>query len=121
MAFAPCPHLTFAALSHPPPTWGRNSVRLPRLASQHNFQLRDGLLFHACYESGLRVWDTRARPVQEVGYFDTYPSRDRPGINGAWGVYVSFTPSHPPGDKSHYLDTWHSAPAGTKWSTAQDV
>ena len=54
----------------------------------HNFIIHSGRLYQANYETGVRVYDIRASPVVEVAYFDTFPRKDRPRWNGAWGVYV---------------------------------
>ena len=60
-------------------------------ASAHNHYPRDGLLYQANYRHGLQVLDV-SDPVhpQEVGFFDTAPYQEGPGLSGAWGVYPFF-------------------------------
>jgi choice-of-anchor B domain-containing protein len=60
-------------------------------STDHNLYTRDGFIFEANYTSGLRVFDA-CDPVDpvEVGYFDTFPSDDAPGYDGAWSCYPYF-------------------------------
>ena len=60
-------------------------------ASAHNHYPKDGLLYQANYRHGLQVLDV-SDPVhpQEVGFFDTAPYQEGPGLSGAWGVYPFF-------------------------------
>lgn len=58
-------------------------------AIDHNLRVRGDFLFEANYRSGLRIYDVRdVSNVQEVGFYDTYPSDDGRHFNGAWGVYT---------------------------------
>ncbi|KAL1496392.1 hypothetical protein AB1Y20_016347 [Prymnesium parvum] len=57
-------------------------------AITHNFIIRGDYLYHANYESGLRIFDIRHQPIGEVAFFDTFPAADRATFDGAWGVYV---------------------------------
>jgi len=61
-------------------------------ATDHNGYVRDGLLFQATYHAGLRVWDLNADPLNppQIGWFDTYPSDDGAGFDGAWSCYPFF-------------------------------
>ncbi|MFG0328379.1 MAG: choice-of-anchor B family protein [Phycisphaerales bacterium] len=60
-------------------------------ATDHNLYVHDAFIYEANYRSGLRLFDA-ADPLNpvEVGFFDTYPSNDRAGYNGAWSVYPYF-------------------------------
>jgi len=54
----------------------------------HNAYFKDNLIYVSHYESGLKVLDyTDPAEVTEVGFYDTYPQRESPDFNGAWGVY----------------------------------
>jgi choice-of-anchor B domain-containing protein len=58
----------------------------------HNQYHRDGYLFQANYESGLRVFYTFDNPTAptQVGWLDTYPSRNGNAYNGAWNCFPFF-------------------------------
>ena len=59
-------------------------------ATDHNLYVQGDTVYEANYESGLRVLrftDLAAREMEEVAFFDTHPSGDGAGTNGAWGVY----------------------------------
>ena len=60
-------------------------------STDHNIYLCGGYLFAANYTSGLRIFDV-SDPLNavEVGYFDTYPLNDDPGLCGAWTAYPFF-------------------------------
>ena len=60
-------------------------------ASAHNHYPRDGLLYQANYRYGLQILDI-SDPVspREVGFFDTVPHHEGPGLSGAWSVYPFF-------------------------------
>ncbi len=60
-------------------------------ASAHNLYPRDGFVYQANYRHGLQVLDI-SDPVnpREVGFFDTAPYHEGPGLSGAWGVYPFF-------------------------------
>ena len=60
-------------------------------STDHNQYVRGNRAFQANYTSGLRVIDISdiERP-EEVGFFDTYPSNDDPGFDGAWSNYPFF-------------------------------
>ncbi len=64
-------------------------------ATDHNLYIIDGLAFESNYESGLRVLDLADiadGELTEVGFFDTVPSADSSGFQGAWAAYP-FYPS----------------------------
>ncbi len=58
----------------------------------HNLYIRDGFLYQANYQSGMRIWDLRADPMNptEVGWIDTFPGSDGLTFDGAWNVYPYF-------------------------------
>ncbi len=60
-------------------------------STDHNLYVHNGFIFEANYSSGLRIFDASdpLNPV-EVGSFDTYPTDDNAGFNGAWNVYPFF-------------------------------
>ena len=60
-------------------------------STDHNQYIQRNRAFQANYTSGLRVLDISdiERPV-EVGFFDTYPSNNDPGFDGAWSNYPFF-------------------------------
>lgn len=61
----------------------------------HNIQCANEFAFVAYYNDGLRIYDLRYNPPQEIAFFDTH--QDKPGNTfsmwGAWGVYA-FLPSN---------------------------
>ena len=60
-------------------------------STDHNQYIRGNRAFQANYTSGLRVLDISDIELPtEVGFFDTYPSNDDPGFNGAWSNYPFF-------------------------------
>lgn len=64
-------------------------------AIDHNLYIHDGFVFQANYRSGLRVLTLGSGSVpslQEVGYFDTFPSAsdDELRFNGAWSSFPFF-------------------------------
>jgi choice-of-anchor B domain-containing protein len=47
----------------------------------------------ASYTAGLRVFDISEideKQIEEIGFFDTFPSNNRASFNGAWNVYPYF-------------------------------
>jgi hypothetical protein len=65
-------------------------------AIDHNQYVRGDLVFQANYRSGLRVLEI-VRDAQggyllmdEIGFFDVYPSSDSANFNGAWSNYPYF-------------------------------
>jgi choice-of-anchor B domain-containing protein len=55
----------------------------------HNQYVRNNLLFQSNYQAGLRI--VQLKPVvQEIAYFDVYPSGDRAEFNGTWANYPFF-------------------------------
>ncbi len=65
-------------------------------ATDHNLYIHEGRLYEANYTAGLRVMEfssggeVSSAVVQEVAYFDTYPSATEPGFLGAWSSYPFF-------------------------------
>ncbi len=60
-------------------------------SSDHNLYVRGNVVYEANYTSGLRVFDA-SDPLNavEVAWFDTFPSSDAVGFDGAWSVYPFF-------------------------------
>ncbi len=59
-------------------------------ATDHNLYVLGDRLFEANYTSGLRVLefgDLARREFEEIAWFDTYPTSDGTGFDGAWSVY----------------------------------
>ncbi len=61
-------------------------------ATDHNLYVHEGFLYEANYKSGMHIFDTRSNVVSPdyVGYFDTFPSNDNAGFDGAWSVFPFF-------------------------------
>ena len=62
-------------------------------AIDHNLYLNDGLVYQSNYRAGLRILDTEniiSGELEEVGYFDVYPSSDAPQFNGTWSNFPYF-------------------------------
>ena len=67
----------------------------PTAAIDHNGYVKGNLYFMANYTAGVRILDitnivAATNSMTEVGYFDTYPSNNSTGFNGAWSVYPYF-------------------------------
>jgi len=59
----------------------------------HNLYIRNGNIYQANYESGLRILDAREVPagkLREVGYFDTLPNLDAAELKGSWTAFPYF-------------------------------
>jgi len=62
-----------------------------RTSTDHNLMVRDQFVFEANYSSGLQVFDVSDPLAPEhVGWYDTYPSHDGAGFDGAWGVFAGY-------------------------------
>jgi len=62
----------------------------PVASTDHNLYVFGGLVYEANYTSGLRVLeigDLSSAVLAEVASFDTVPSSNAPGFEGAWSVY----------------------------------
>ena len=62
-------------------------------AIDHNMYVRDTLVYQSNYRAGLRVLnlsDIEAGQLEEVAYFDVFPSDDAPLFNGSWSNYPYF-------------------------------
>jgi len=62
-------------------------------AIDHNGYVKNGLFYQASYTSGLRVIDVTnisTQSLNEVGFFDSFPSNDNIGFGGLWNVYPFF-------------------------------
>src|SRR5690606_3537725 len=62
-------------------------------SSDHNLYVRDQYAFLANYKSGLRILDLSGiaqGTVVEAGFFDTFPTNDDTGFDGAWSSYPFF-------------------------------
>ncbi len=53
----------------------------------HNIMIDDQFAFVAYYNYGFRIFDYSKTPVEQVGFYDTYPDESIYQMNGAWGVY----------------------------------
>ncbi|WP_378180011.1 choice-of-anchor B family protein [Aquimarina sp. SS2-1] len=65
----------------------------PTPAIDHNGYVKGNKFYLANYRAGLRVVDISDianKNITEVGSFDSYPSNDSAGFNGAWNVYPYF-------------------------------
>ncbi|HCN38014.1 MAG TPA: hypothetical protein DIS94_09925 [Bacteroidetes bacterium] len=57
----------------------------------HNVFIKGKLLIVSHYESGIRFYDISNLPtVNEIAYYDTYPSADSAEYRGNWGAYPFF-------------------------------
>ncbi|WP_299834980.1 choice-of-anchor B family protein [uncultured Tenacibaculum sp.] len=64
-------------------------------AIDHNGYVKGNEYFMANYTAGMRVLDitniaASTNPMTEVAFFDTFPSNDNTGFDGAWSVYPYF-------------------------------
>ncbi|MDA0729518.1 MAG: choice-of-anchor B family protein [Bacteroidetes bacterium] len=62
-------------------------------AIDHNMYVRDSLVYQSNYRAGLRVLNAAnigEGQLEEVGFFDVYPSSDAPQFNGTWSNYPYF-------------------------------
>ncbi len=73
-----------------PTTMGSFSTGLTTI--DHNLYIRDGFVYQANYQSGMRIFDIRTDPVNptEVGWIDTFPADDALTFDGAWNVFPYF-------------------------------
>jgi choice-of-anchor B domain-containing protein len=65
----------------------------PSSAIDHNGYVNDNLFYLASYTAGVRFIDIAAinsSVLNEVGFFDTFPSNDNAVFNGVWNVYPFF-------------------------------
>ena len=63
---------------------------LPMSANNHNNYVHNGLVYAANYTAGIRILERNGNFLNEIAHFDTYPSNDSSGYNGAWSVYPFF-------------------------------
>ena len=62
-------------------------------AIDHNGYVNGDYYYMANYTAGLRVIDVaniEENQMEEVGFFDTYPSNNAAQFNGVWNVYPFF-------------------------------
>ena len=73
------------------PKWLKTFVG-PVAAIDHNLYIKGDLAFASNYASGLRIDDTSALnsggTLREVGYFDTFPSKNEATFDGVWSSYI---------------------------------
>ncbi len=65
----------------------------PTSAIDHNGYVKGNKFYLANYEAGLRIIDISdiaSNTMEEVGFFDTFPSTNRASFSGAWNVYPFF-------------------------------
>jgi len=63
-------------------------------AIDHNGYVKDDQYFLANYRAGIRVLDIsqiNSKSISEEGFFDTFPTNNSAGFNGAWSVYPYFS------------------------------
>jgi len=82
--------------------WDMSDLSSPQLigtfvsessAIDHNMYVRDSLVYQSNYRAGLRVLNAAniaEGQLEEVGFFDVYPSSDAPQFNGSWSNYPYF-------------------------------
>ena len=64
----------------------------PTGAIDHNGYVLGDYYYLANYTAGIRVIDiSNMSAINELGYFDTYPSNDSANYNGVWSVYPYFS------------------------------
>lgn len=68
----------------------------PTTAIDHNGYVKGNHYYLANYRAGLRVLNldniaNSTNSMNEVGFFDTFPSSDSPAFSGAWSVYPYFS------------------------------
>ncbi len=64
--------------------WENNSV-------PHNVMIRDGFVFVAYYNEGLRIFDLKSVVPTEIAHYDTYPIEETiQTMRGAWGIYAHY-------------------------------
>ena len=60
-------------------------------SSDHNLYVRGDLMYQSNYMGGLRILDVSDPTLPtEIGFFDSMPSRDGPGLEGSWSNYPFF-------------------------------
>jgi choice-of-anchor B domain-containing protein len=62
-------------------------------AIDHNGYIKEDQFFMASYTAGLRVLDISSieeKQIEEIGFFDSYPSDNDTKFAGAWNVYPYF-------------------------------
>ncbi len=65
----------------------------PLPSIDHNLYVRGDVVYEANYRSGLRLLDARRvaeGELEEIGYFDTFPTDDNGQFGGAWSTYPYF-------------------------------
>lgn len=65
----------------------------PTRAIDHNGYTKGNAFFLANYTAGIRVLDISnisGNQIQEIGFFDTFPTNNDTEFNGAWNVYPYF-------------------------------
>jgi choice-of-anchor B domain-containing protein len=65
----------------------------PSFAIDHNGYTKGDLFYLASYTAGLRIIDISSietGSLEEVGYFDSFPTNNATEFNGAWSVYPYF-------------------------------
>ena len=62
----------------------------PYPKTAHNIQCTDEFAFVAYYNDGLRIYDLRTTPPQEIAFYDTHtdPVGNTFSMWGAWGIYA---------------------------------
>jgi hypothetical protein len=62
----------------------------PYLKTAHNIQCTNDFAFVAYYNDGLRIFDLRTNPPEEIAYYDTHQDINGNTFSmwGAWGIYA---------------------------------
>lgn len=62
----------------------------PYLKTAHNIQCTNEFAFVAYYNDGLRIFDIRTNPPQEIAFYDTHQDINGNTFSmwGAWGIYT---------------------------------
>ena len=76
-----------------------SDIKNPKLKQRHygatdarprNQYIKDGVLYQANSKGGMRVLEFSAEQLQEVGFFDTYPSNNDNGNDGVMVIFPFF-------------------------------
>ena len=59
-------------------------------STAHNIQCDDKFVYVAYYNEGLRIFDYRITPPQQIAFYDTYMQESNFTMNGAWGVHADY-------------------------------
>jgi len=66
----------------------------PTTAIDHNGYVRGTSYYLSNYTAGLRILTITDGDLNEIAFFDTYPTNNNASFNGAWSVYPYFESGH---------------------------